>query len=437
MSDSDIMEERGKGTLAVFDCDINHSPKIAQFILEPLKTPLPPPFLKLKKNKVSSLSVSPFKMSFKVHRRRSLSSSFCQLEKILKDCQYCAVAVNNTAHSQLRLSSSSSPASTTKSASSSTIYRKSALFIMHLQLVHLHQSTVCQEHWLLTSLLRKQKSAPTLSSQTLPVQHYVFGYGSLINPISRQRTLSSPSSPSSSSSCSDLPVFVKGLVRSWNYNCRNEYTAVGVQRLPTGSDSLQGLSGCNGILTRLCNPSKQLAELDRREACYVRKLIQLSDIELLFSVHDDENVNNTDFVDVIRAIKSSSSPSSSSSNILVWVYEVPQKSSNEILQNRNHHHQANPNIPIPQTYLDCILTGCMQYGLDFASQFVRGTLGWPCLSSGHPQGTWLNDRNMHVSARKYVVKEDIGEREPSASQVEMIESLLASSLPHDVISVRV
>ncbi|KAI9324063.1 hypothetical protein DFJ73DRAFT_261831 [Zopfochytrium polystomum] len=75
-----------------------------------------------------------------------------------------------------------------------------------------------------------------------PTIHFIFGYGSLINPESRLRSLSKSHSPAPA-------VVVHGLLRSWSYNCRDTYTAVGVTPVPRSAGALT-----TGVVLRLEKP---------------------------------------------------------------------------------------------------------------------------------------------------------------------------------------
>ena len=46
--------------------------------------------------------------------------------------------------------------------------------------------------------------------------------------------------------------------------------------------------------------------------------------------------------------------------------------------------KASYKFPIPQTYVDTCLTGCLEYSIEYAQQFLSSTTGW--------SQYWLNDR---------------------------------------------
>lgn len=100
----------------------------------------------------------------------------------------------------------------------------------------------------------------------LPTRHFLFGYGSLINGLSRNRTL-----PRATKS---FPVRVQGLSRTWSYPCPlKNYTAVSVEK--TGCQR----TFCNGVLIELDEaPDLFLSLLDARELNYRRSRIDLNSI---------------------------------------------------------------------------------------------------------------------------------------------------------------
>lgn len=209
-------------------------------------------------------------------------------------------------------------------------------------------------------------------------RHYLFGYGSLINPQSRLRTVPYPTSA--------IPVTVRGMQRSWSYRCpRKEYTAVGVSRVPFSN----GPAFCNGVLIPIENPEIELPRLDQRECNYTRSLISLSDLEFAHSTY---------------AKRFQLSP-----DALIWVYELP---SNKL------QHTPSPTTPIPQSYVDCILAGCLLYGATFAHQFIEQTAGWDA-------GTWVNDRNANEEVRRYIKCK----LETRTIEPDVVDSMLKNVVP--------
>lgn len=163
--------------------------------------------------------------------------------------------------------------------------------------------------------------------------YYLFGYGSLINHQSRLAT---------GRTGDVIPVKVLGLQRAWNviaYDSR--MTGVGV--------ILRESAVCNGVLIAI--EDSELAAFDKREIegtgfNYERVEIKTRDILGVTAIADDE--------------------------LKVWTYVVKKPVTPTI------------DFPILQSYIDVILTGCLEFGEDFAVEFVRNTLGWG--------GPWYDDR---------------------------------------------
>ncbi|KAJ3274377.1 hypothetical protein HDV01_002981 [Terramyces sp. JEL0728] len=153
---------------------------------------------------------------------------------------------------------------------------------------------------------------------------YLFGYGSLINKESRKKSIKSST---------HIPVRIKGLQRSWGYSCpKKHYTAVQVSK--------NANSNTNGVLIPLHNPTQDLVILDEREMHYTRTRVALQDVYHYFT---NEILNLPP-------------------DTIIWVYEASQKQTVD--------------LPIPQSYIDCCLTGCLSIGVDFAKEFIASTKGW-------------------------------------------------------------
>jgi hypothetical protein len=92
-------------------------------------------------------------------------------------------------------------------------------------------------------------------NETESTQHYVFGYGSLMCPLSRQITNENLMSKFT------IPILIHDLERRWCARTTTGYTAMGVQ--------FTTKRFCTGILIGTIN-SVELEDLDRREASYHR-----------------------------------------------------------------------------------------------------------------------------------------------------------------------
>lgn len=144
----------------------------------------------------------------------------------------------------------------------------------------------------------------------------VFGFGSLINSKSRARTLGEVPA---------WPVRIAGLRRAFNApSDRMRHTALGV--------ALDDQSACNGVLALL--PAERIAALDAREAQYDRTPLSWDQVTPLA-----EGV-----------------PSGS---LVTYVPRSP-------VAPRESH-------PVLRSYLDVTLSGCLEFGEDFARELLRTT----------------------------------------------------------------
>lgn len=195
--------------------------------------------------------------------------------------------------------------------------------------------------------------------------HYLFGYGSLIHPDSRRKTTQRYTRA--------LPVHVAGFRRCWSYNCRDSYTAVAVVQSPDDE--------CNGVIFPIHDPEHELKKLDAREVNYMRTSLSLSQCRLSdhLSPEIQEEMNTwPEFSGFFTG------------DCIVWLYELPI-SSQPSKEAAESVHLPSPDIPIPQSYVDCILDGCLIFGHEFAVCFLKTTRGW-CAAA------WLNDRHLHHNA---------------------------------------
>ena len=165
------------------------------------------------------------------------------------------------------------------------------------------------------------------------VSNFIFGYGSLICSKSRAKTGDSGQA---------IPVRVNGLERQWNLPFESEIAgrliiAVGV--------IVNSERTCNGVITPV--PVRELPKFDAREEGYTR--VKLDPKEVTAFLPDDVIPQGD-----------------------IWVYLVDdlQKPSKE--------------AQLMQSYIDVILTGCLDISKQFARDFITTTTGWNRL--------WLNDR---------------------------------------------
>ncbi len=151
-------------------------------------------------------------------------------------------------------------------------------------------------------------------------EHYIFGYGSLINQESREKTGNSGTA---------IPVRVQGVQRSWSQiSPRSRICAVGV--------IFKKGASCNGV-SFLVSES-ELPKFDERESGYDR---------VLLNPHQ-----------ILRWESQKHLPGK------CWTYRLkqPKASSQE--------------CPIAQSYIDVAMSGCLEISEAFAEEFVTTTAGW-------------------------------------------------------------
>lgn len=153
-----------------------------------------------------------------------------------------------------------------------------------------------------------------------------------------------------------IPVLVHGLERTWSYKCdKSKYTAVAVK---------SGPSACNGVLFELPDPNHYLSLLDEREKEYERTVIDHSNIVAWNSQDSLWNHENS----------------------IIWVYQLPNSKKSSHLPSSDH--------PIPQSYIDTIIAGCLNYGQEFTRAFLQLTRGWT-------RDFLMNDR--HQPLKKFTI----------------------------------
>ena len=166
-------------------------------------------------------------------------------------------------------------------------------------------------------------------------QHYIFGYGSLINSNSRRITGIAGDS---------LAVRVQGLERTWVGWKGTQMRAVAARPMADAC--------CNGVLFEV--PESELDKFDVRETHYTRTLLDLSQVEYLPGYE------------------------ALGKNAQVWVYLF------------NHQGYGLSHAPIVQSYLDVILLGCQEITSTFAQEFIQHTLNW---------ALWHDDRKHPIYPR--------------------------------------
>lgn len=172
----------------------------------------------------------------------------------------------------------------------------------------------------------------------LLMNHYLFGYGSLISKQSRLATGKTGVA---------IPVTIQGFQREWNViSPEMKISGVGVVS--------KNNSTCNGVLV----------EIDENEIP-------------LFDKREMEGTNyNYERLEIYQnQLIQGEIPSKSR----IWIYVVKKP----LIPTLEY--------PIAQSYLDVILMGCLDFGEIFANQFIQLTSGW--------EYHWINDRNCPRYAR--------------------------------------
>lgn len=151
-------------------------------------------------------------------------------------------------------------------------------------------------------------------------RHFILGYGSLINGESRAMT---------GETGNVWPVKLQGFERHWS-----------VMSVDYGMSSVAVIEApekaCNGVLVEV--PYDQFPLFDEREKGYQRVMIKA---EQLIAYQDDPLPEGT-----------------------YWVYHT-----DDVVE---PHHRC----PIALSYLDVILSGCLEYGDAFTQDFLTLTKGW-------------------------------------------------------------
>ena len=205
------------------------------------------------------------------------------------------------------------------------------------------------------------------------------------------------------------PVVINNIERVWSARVHKPYVPAKKQNkkddssgdrdhilgwTPMGVRFRKGTK-CNGVL--ICVDDDELARFDIREAGYIRKKIDLTNIHphidsdvlvnesLSLWPTADHNVKREELAiknvkcfdcrvvfekaAEMRRQQSNSSTSNDESDlgkeeVAVWVYE------------QKENLPAQRSFPITQSYLDIIIRGCMSISLDFARRFLETTHGF-------------------------------------------------------------
>ena len=150
------------------------------------------------------------------------------------------------------------------------------------------------------------------------MNQYIFGYGSLMNSASRKLT---------GQTSEAIPATVDGLRRYWG--------KVGDNNTLSPLVVSQGQGKVNGVILQIND--QELHEFDIRENGYQRIPLEHTCITSQLTL---------------------------STNDIVWIYT------------KDHSEPPCTLSPIMQTYVDTVLSGCLEISEDFAKQFIKQTIGW-------------------------------------------------------------
>lgn len=202
----------------------------------------------------------------------------------------------------------------------------------------------------------------------LQPKKFIFGYGSIINTESRTQT-------GAKTIGNAIPARIKnaGLERAWNFQKSDvaSLTALGLRNIKGSKfidknnkiknpktkgdtfikyDSKKGSgSTINGVLYPIY---ENIEAFDEREEGYFRLRLKLNHIESLSWQNLPEG-----------------------EDIIVYVY---------CINTENQEQKPTYELPILQSYVDVCIKGCLEYGTEFANEFINTTKGWSKF--------WLNDR---------------------------------------------
>ena len=200
--------------------------------------------------------------------------------------------------------------------------------------------------WMLISALPLQAAdywGKTLANR--PTQ-FIFGYGSLINTPSRNSTAGKVTVA--------IPVRVSaefGYVRAWVARSSSGFTALGLRK-PLAGEKAETI---NGVLYPV--DGTDMTPFDKREKGYVRVAVPLA---------------------LIEAVSWQPAPH----DVQVWAY-VPIGEGGKPGEGLPPPSAA---FPLLESYIDVVVDGALEFGLEYAREFVETTRDW--------SEFWLNDREL-------------------------------------------
>lgn len=230
-----------------------------------------------------------------------------------------------------------------------------------------------------------------------PIRNFIFGFGSIINTASR--------AGSDASAVDAAPCRVKaewGYVREWNFQASTaQICALGLRKIRPGEVG----ATINGVIFPA---AEDMNEFDKRENGYMRVEVVAHLVEMLSWHALPDGARVFAYVPYAPAVvaKYGHDPQTGyplCSGATPPAGLLPSEAPGLGLRGPSISY------PILQTYVDVCLAGCLEYGEDFAKEFIMSTFLWSRF--------WLNDR---VLARRPWVHQQ---------QYVKIDAMLKAALP--------
>ena len=187
--------------------------------------------------------------------------------------------------------------------------------------------------------------------------NFIFGYGSIICSKSRSYT-------GKKNIGNPIPIQISkkfGFERVWDCKKKNRGAFLSLKKTKKNPKNI------NGVLFPIFS---SLKNFDKREKGYKRIKIK---------------INTKKKRELIKSFNNKLLPEYNY-NIYIYVIE------NHVLPDQNCY--------ISQQYLDIVLSGCLEYGIDFAKKLLKNTLYW---RGKNNIVYWVNDRHLKKISRNYKV----------------------------------
>lgn len=173
------------------------------------------------------------------------------------------------------------------------------------------------------------------------MRQFVFGYGSLINDVSRARTARD------GNSVAGVVRLNSEFERAWCFRAGSGFTALGLRRAcPESSSSIRSV-GVNGVVFEVRGDA-EMAEFDLREEGYRRVQLLRSQVEILRG--PGYPANQAAALEAALADQE---------HVQLWAYVVLEE------------QEADEQHPVLMTYVDVCVEGCLARGKEMAQEFIE------------------------------------------------------------------